>query len=64
MSRMSRAFSVRVSEDFPKRAKIEAALAGVPLGVLLEELLVKREKARSRMRSPLHPVRQSSDDDD
>jgi predicted HicB family RNase H-like nuclease len=57
---MSRAFSVRVSEDFPKRAKIEAALAGVPLGVLLEELLVKREKARSRMRSPLHRV---SEDD-
>jgi hypothetical protein len=60
--------SLRVSEDFPKRAKIEAALAGVPLGVLLEELLVKREKARSRMRSPLHrPVTGNGhpgDDDD
>lgn len=65
MSKLSRHFSLRVSEEFPQRLKIAAAVEGVPLGVFLENLLDQRERkleaARKRQASPLHRVALSDD---
>ena len=61
MSTLSHKISVRVPEGFGKRAKLAAVQAGVPLGVLLDQLLEQRERKIRRMPSPLHRV---TDDDD
>jgi len=60
MSKLCRHYSVRVPDDFPKRLKIAAAVDGVPLGQMLENLLDQRERTRRKMPSPLHRV----DDDE
>jgi hypothetical protein len=60
MSNLSRSFTVRVPETFPKRLKIAAAVDGVTLGEMLDRLLDQRERKMRRMPSPLHRV----DDDD
>ena len=61
MAALTDRISVRVPEGFHRRAKVEAASSGVPLGVLLDSLLDAQEKRRKRMPSPLHVA---SDDDD
>ncbi len=62
MGRMNTQRTLRASDTFWKKAKIAAAVDGVPLGLLLENLLDQRERARRRMPSPLHRVEVEDDE--
>lgn len=60
MSDKYRLWSLRVPEEFPKRVKMAAVEAGMPMGAFLDSLLDDRdrrlEKARRLQPSPLHRV--------
>lgn len=60
MSDKYRLWSLRVPETFPKRLKLAAVEAGMPMGAFLDSLLDDRdrriEKARRLQPSPLHRV--------
>jgi predicted DNA-binding ribbon-helix-helix protein len=63
MQRMDTQRTIRASSAFWKKAKIAAAIEGVPLGVFLENLVDQREQVRRAMPSPLHrPILRDDDD--
>lgn len=61
MSKLTRHLSIRVTDEFPRKLRIAAAIEGIPQAVLLEKLLDQQEQRLRSMRSPLH---RPTDDDD